>query len=435
MAAVPFESTNHGLDRTTLESNQLQLELSGRRGGTYSNLDVFKNKSFNDASTLGLTDLKIDGLDDGKHVLLAQARPSETAEQAQLQRRKEVSDKTHKPTEHELVQQKIIELHKKYGVDFSANGEIVKVKEPPEAVKCREPNLRELKAIEEALKKNPSGIYEPVGSPGVKFYFLEKNADPNLYAFFNQADGRNAIFIQPNLDKIKHVLNKEAPVGAATVEAIVAHELEHNATAVEGHAHKFHLPGFARELGDNKAIEDRPIDAKLERDYGQLGWTRIKFAEVDVWAIQSRNGRLYVPVPTDDGEHGWVPINKQGQFLDDDGKPMTSPGEVSALDDNQMRNIAKVKPITNYFLNPEEMLAEGMSYYHSEEKRAYLAKQNPQYYELCKRIDQERINRRYGVKASGEPGFMRDVNGEIVAHNSTNLAKVRAFELRAKNQH
>lgn len=435
MATVPFESINHGFDKTNQAPNQLQLELSGSRGGTYANLDVFRNKSNHDAQNLGLTDLKIDGLDDQKLVLLAQARPNETSEQAQFRRPKELSDKAHQPTERELVQQKIAELHKKYGVDFSTNGELVKVNDPPEMVKCREPNLRDLKAIEEALKKNPSAIYEPVGSPGVKFYFLEKNADPKLYAFFNQAEGRNSVFLQPSLEKIKYATNKEAPVGAATLETIIAHELEHNATAVEGHAHKFHLPGFPRELGDNHAIENRPVEAKLERDYGQLGWSRIKFGEVDVWAMQGKDGLLYVPVPTDDGEHGWAPINKQGQFLTEDGKPLKPGDEGVAFDDNQMRNLAKVRPITNYFLNPEEMMAEGMAYYHSEEKRAYLAKQNPQYYEICKRIDQERINRRYGMKPNGEPSYLRDANGEIVPHNRANLAKIQAFEENAKKQH
>lgn len=432
MATVPFESTNHGLDATRAPS-QFQLELAGSRGGTYANLDVFKNKSTQDAQSLGLTDLKIDGLDEHKTALLAQALPNDTFEHAQLRRPKESSDKAR--TEHEFVEKKLAELHKKYGVDFSKKGETVKLNDPPGIATCREPNPRELKAIEEALKKNPSGIYEPVGSPGVKFYFLERDVNPNLYAFFDTAEGRNAIFIQPALEKLKYATNKEAPVASPTIEAIIAHELEHNATAVEGNVIRGHASSVPRELGDNKALAERPLDAKLARDYEQLGWTRMKFGTREVWAMQGNDGLLYVPVPTDDGEHGWVPIDKQGNFLNEDGKPIKNAVEVEAYDDSRMRAKAKVRPITNYFLNPEEMLAEGMAYYHSQEKRAWLVNHNPEIYEICKRIDQERVNRRYGMSPTGQPSYVRDITGEIVVNNSANQAKIRSFEENAKRQH
>lgn len=433
MATVPLESTDHAFDAARSPS-QLQLELANSRGGTYANIDVFRKTSNQDEKVLGLTDLKIDGLDDQKPVLLAQNRPNHTPE-ASLQRQREISDKGHAPTEHQLVEKKVAELHQKYGVDFSKNGETVKLNDPPGVVALREPNLRDLKAIEEALKKNPSGVSEPVGSPGVKFYFLEKDVDPKLYAFFDTAEGRNAIFVQPALEKLEYATNKEAPAASPTMEALLAHELEHNATAIEHGAIRSHAFPLPREFGDNKTLAERPVDAAMERDYGQLGWTRLKLDNNDVWAMQGNDGLLYVQVKTEDGEHGWVPVNKQGKFLNEDGKPVKPGEEVEAYDDNYMRFKAKVAPITNYFPNPEEMLAEGMAYYHSQEKRAWLIGHNREVYEICKRKDQERINRRYGTSANGQPNYVRDINGEIVPHNSANLAKIHAFEENARKRH
>lgn len=430
--ATHFESTNHPYEAPG-RFHKLHAELAGQPGGIYASLDAFR-AGHADSTKLGLTDLQIDGLDE--RVMMAQVRrPNNLPDQAQIERTKEISNKPHVPSEHELAQKKMAELHRKYHVDFSQNGETVSIGDPVQSVRCRVPNLKELTALEAALKKNPASTQEAVGSPGVKFYFLEKDVDPKLYAFFNSYAGRNSVFIQPKFDILQHATNQEArDPKVATMEAIIAHELEHNASAV-ARTSDLPPPPIPKELGDNNGWNDRRNVAAASREYGALGWTLVKDAKGNsAWAMEAKDGKLYVCVPTDDGEHGWALVDRRGNYLNENGKPVTGDDEPVVLDDNQMRMRAKVRPITNYFIEPEEMLAEGMAYFHSAEKRAILAQRSPEYYETCKRIDQERINRTHGTKSNGEPNYLRDPNGELVPYNSANLAKVRLFEQNARTK-
>ncbi len=330
------------------------------------------------------------------------------------------------------VHEKEAALHNRYGVDFSSNGEttVVEGTDGKQRVNCREPNLKELAAIEAALKKNnhKAGGADQ-GAP--KFYFLknEVNGFESSYAITNtDSSGRNAIFIHPSFDWMK-ATDADGGYRDRTMETAIAHELSH--------------VDRMRDLG-LKAPMSEPTPEELAR-YKRMGWSEIPLANGDkIWAIQGKHGEYYALAATVEGV-AWIRVNEHGEPLHSDGTPvkqsefgnsedvdkMLKNGSL-LLDDDIVKR-AKVRPPTNYMPNPEDVLCEAESLFHDGDKRAWLLRLSPKIYEEAKAVDQQRINRENGTAPDGQPLYIRSPNGEIVPNTEENRAIVAKFEADARH--
>jgi hypothetical protein len=106
-----------------------------------------------------------------------------------------------------------------------------------------------------------------------------------------------------------------------------------------------------------------------------------------------------------------------------DGKP----DPATTLSSRELRDIAKVKPSTNYFTEPWEMHAEALAML--RHNRHQLWSQNSDLYQLIKRHDQEQINKHFGVdKKTNEPLKIRGVDGRVVDNTDANRRAVDKVE-------
>jgi hypothetical protein len=183
----------------------------------------------------------------------------------------------------------------------------------------------------------------------------------------------------------------------ASVEALAAHEIAHNS---ERNVGTWNIPKFL------------PVAERL-------GWTTNK--DTDFWLLKGKNGDLYRL--TDDG----LSSNKgyaKGGALDEQGKPVADEKNAPHFTNRQVRNDAMVKPPTDYFTAPDEMLADSLMLYRvGEEGRKQLLKSGQDLYDVVKEFDQAEIDKRFGKTADGVPKKMRLDDGRIGDYVAPQIAK------------
>jgi hypothetical protein len=352
----------------------------------------------------------------------------------------------------EIVRKREAELTAKYGVRFSHKGEKVSSPEFEGEAVCREPTLKELDGLEQALAKNQ---YTPDGKTGPTFpkiYFLADNKRPEDAAFYaKDGNGEPSVFVMPQVKNIGAATNKDVPPGQQSIENLFGHELNHWARGWQNNPK-------AESNEQPLAKEDSDLDphspytqSEIER-YKRLGWKQITTETGEkIWAIEGKDHHLYAPVfQSAGGDSLWVRVDEQGTPIDRNGKKLTKPDEqfedietyqkelakrgAILLDERQIIPLMTVKPLSLYFIYPEEELSEGEAYFHSKEKRAVLAGHSWALYQECKQLDQERINQANGVGPNGEPLYIRSPEGRIVPNDEQHRDEVRRFEEAARKK-
>lgn len=305
----------------------------------------------------------------------------------------------------EQYQQETVQrLEEQYRINISQDGETFPY--GARRAGARTPTMSELTALEEGLRYSVPSNLTRSGDPLPVVYSNEVNNE-GAVAYFSTRNGDPMIVFQPN--------NGERSVDAQ-VET-VTHEFAH------------HGDWEARENIDTGGIlgQIRQLPEALLNN--ALGYTR---AEDGSWLIRSKDGATYkwedVDGRGDSDEHRWYRMNREGEYMDENGK-VVERDEAQTFTREEMRERAAVRPPTDYFPNPEEVWAEVQTYYRAgEERRAELFEMSPQLYRVAKQFDQQEINTFYPPREDGSPSYIRLPSGEVVPNTPANAGEVLAWE-------
>lgn len=326
------------------------------------------------------------------------------------------------------------ELERKYGIQIAGANERIPADGQNAAGQTRQPNLAELAALDAALSKmSPNAP----GQMPLKVYFTQEWGQGTLARYKADLNGQPAILV-----------NRSAGLGAMTeldvpttpnatpnssLEATLAHELGHHSERQRGRNGLPNLP--SPELPSGLATPERPrmapeINPKTgPRDtevYKELGFRQVN----GFWVMEGKDGNLYQYMPPEgpNQPERWMRVNEQWKPLDASGNPTTM-SKADFRTNEQMRQIARITPPSDYFRQPHEVYAEGLQLLRTNAaSRTTLLQNSPEVYEIVKRKDQEAINNQYPPGADGQPVMIRHPNGSLVPNNGANRAVVAAFE-------
>jgi hypothetical protein len=348
--------------------------------------------------------------------LLFEANPG-TAEFAQSKRKLQ-----------ELTQAKVNDLKSKFHVSFSTEGEnavrpwVASKQDPNKSVPgpmlhARAPRLSELMGVEAALRgSQPSQFLGTKGQSGLKFYFLKTPTygkdthDAGLWA----SDERNkpSVFFEPDSWADRPITAADAIQKGtnikASFEALASHEIAHNAEW-------------------NMGLWD--LD-KLKPIAEQIGWT-ISTEVPPYWLLKGRSGEFYRL--TDAGlsdDKDWIRCDVKGNALDQSGQIVDENNAAAThLTKEEVRERALVRPPTDYFTAPDEMLADSLMLYRvGDLGRKELIKSGSQLYSVVKNLDQSEIDSRFGTAADGSPKKVRLPNGDLIDNNVQSRQIVANFD-------
>ncbi len=342
-------------------------------------------------------------------------------------------EKAHKQIE-ALRQAKVAELGKTYGARFTQNGETAgkqseydpKTKqwvEGKEDVHCRAPKLYELYGIEAALKVSQPSAH------GIKFFLMTNQLYKNLTEMAdyhpvppNCSDktvkqGAPAVFLNgsttleyPPTEAVAKNWKSGYDWSGTSLENSITHELVHHSEAT---------------MGWDKAI------AKSAKTYGMkeaeaMGWVppASPTRDTNSWYLEDKNGNYWKHEHVAGKE--WVRMKTNGQPLDKNGQPCKYEN-VDRVTNDQMIEMAKVRPATSYNDTPKEMYAEAMTKFR-DGHRADLWKVNPDMYKVMKSADQEEINRAHPPDKKGVPTYIRAADGRIVPNTPEAQAEIQNLE-------
>ncbi len=253
-------------------------------------------------------------------------------------------------------------LEQEYGITFSKLGDDPYGKERP----SRAPTYLELLAVERAIVRSWPAHITANGSPA-HFCFLD-GAPMGTNSAFSDKKGSICV-VSPEALDFQHKPgepkwpddNKGETIGNRALVAALTHELAHQS-----------------DYKMNHKLWAGPQDEEKLKEYGKpFGFTRIFDEETqrNIWVIQDHQDNIYKKT-----KEGWVPCQQNGR---PDGPEITNA---------QMRDRAKVTPVSEYFDDPREMLAEALTALRlGGEWKERLRTQCPELYKLAQALDQGEI--------------------------------------------
>ena len=321
-------------------------------------------------------------------------------------------------SEHKLesmVEAKEQDLKAHYHVNFSVEGEnavrpYVSDTKRGDMVHARAPRYSELLGVEAALKSSDPGQFtDDVGKDALKFYFLkkpmfgEKTYDAAMYA--SDKDKKSSVFFEPDAEPGRPITATDAvnlhQDIKSSIEALASHEIAHNS--------EFQLGLWSLD--------------KLKKVADDIGWTTS--ADNQYWLMKGKRGEFYRL--TNDGlstDNGWVRCDSKGTANDEFGQTYADASKAPPLTKAQVRERALLRPPTDYFTSPEEMIADSLMLYRvGESGRQQLSQSGVHLYNAVKDLDQSEIDARFGKTADGQSNKVRLPDGALV-DNDENAKKV-----------
>jgi hypothetical protein len=176
------------------------------------------------------------------------------------------------------------------------------------------------------------------------------------------------------------------------------------------------------------------LDEQKQRERaGEVGWAPRTVTrdgkEVTEFELKGKDGYQYQVDRTDQNNPVWRRRNAAGQYIDKNGNPVDDPSKAHTLSNEQMREQASVRPSTNYFDTPVEVMAEGTMHFRSGENgRRQLSQNNPELYKVVKKYDQMEIDIIHGKNPDGTPKMIRLPDGSVGPNTPANALRVMIFE-------
>lgn len=331
-----------------------------------------------------------------------------------------------------VVDERISEIETKYHVDFAKEGEEVekqitrdpKTCEPGrgEMIHARKPSLPALYGLEDGLKRTSPSQFTTDGKTGVKVYILDKGIAPNIYGnkpilgmYTDDKNKRPALYMTPAGMDLPPTIKDAAAAGkdpTRNISWVTIHETTHNSQR-NNWPSKFVPADVSKELGWNAY------------DIDHEGKTLYQFFQ-----FKGKDGSFYQHGASDcSSASTWYRATEDGGALDAHGKKVDKIADAQPFTNEQVIGNAQVKPFTYYFMNPREMLSEGLSAYRSgPEYRAKLAATSPQLYSSVAKYDQAEIDKFYGLTWSRSSAYVRSPEGEVVPNTWSQWWANRQFE-------
>lgn len=267
----------------------------------------------------------------------------------------------------------------------------------------REPKLKELLGIEAALEKAHPSQLPAEGKDPLRFYFLKDSTyykdAKGVATFESNIHGAPAVIVEPNtLDKSpvsEKDRKKQIFTDHHSIESVIIHELGHNT--------------------EDKLFKTPEAKAAV---YDKLGWSAIPQDpkapqhpdEVANYMLRGPQGIGYAPAGIEPGRN-WLRLNKSGQVR----------GAIHPL---SAARLAEVKPATQYFEGPHEVLAEGLTMLRlGDQYRSHMLNRDQKLYDTIKEIDQKELDVSFG-----QGKFMRSYDGKVVEQSRENLRLLKEAE-------
>lgn len=301
------------------------------------------------------------------------------------------------------------EICREFNVVFAKPGEWKpnddRDKGKPETAKLHAgvPTEAELKVLQEVLRNTNHENYR-----GMKMWFIRP--DENNATYYAHYEGTTSGNAHDSCACHSRGARQDATNGELTilpksrqhlngfngVEGVLYHELGHH----------------EQRLGVG---EDDITSPKASREGRQL-------AAAMGWAWSKAHGDVFL----DKNNNPWK-FNEKKDKWDWAGAKPPNDG-VTTISNKQMRDRAKVTPMTTYNDSPFETHAEAVSAFRIGETgnpkevgdRRLLAINSPQLYEAIKKYDQDMINKTHKPGPDGRPTHIRGLNGRIIENTSEN---------------
>lgn len=297
---------------------------------------------------------------------------------------------------------KAADLETKYKIKISRNGQS---DDFPREAELRTPKIHELLALESALKNsNPST--RKINGMDIDVHFIKKQDSDGFASVETRPNGQLIVRFQPRQRTVKEI------------RGTALHEWGH--------------------------IAEENVDAETFQTFAsKMGYRTVKFKnetgeEKTQWQLRAKDGYYYTLNDPSNRFGDWKRIDENGRALKADGEPVSSTNSTEAflISNDEMRKNAEVTPISDYFPNPSESLAELIKHFRSDsESRKQIFFNNNNAYQAVKQFDQAEIDKILGVNADGSSRFIRLPNAEIVENNDSNRLVLRRFEVFNTRQH
>lgn len=293
---------------------------------------------------------------------------------------------------------KIKELEQKYNVELSRDGQT----DDPlgKKVNLRSPNILELMALEEGLKKSEPSTTSANGKPILVQFAVEPTSSASAYVL-PRPDGQQRILFEP------------IPREYAGLKGTILHEWAHNAE-------------------HNMEKRDK---AAIDKWYADMGYRKVTVDGRDQWQFRDKEGNYWTQGPDQPWYGNWTRVDEHGKPLKPDGTPASGWDDPNAAvrSNQQMRDNAAVTPGSDkdYFNKPWEGGAESLRWYRSNQAdRTRLYNIDPKNYEATKAFDQAELDSdpRYGKNPDGTSKFIRLPDGTVGANTPENRKAVADFE-------
>ncbi|MBY0547163.1 MAG: hypothetical protein K2W95_07705 [Candidatus Obscuribacterales bacterium] len=299
----------------------------------------------------------------------------------------------------EEVLDKVVELEVMFGIEIAPPDQ--SMRNPwkfwqgrplaiPDKLVTRVPEWSEVIGLEAGLYRSAPSIER-----GLTYHFFAVPKVPGMAQehFSGGLYERRQIFFQPNTSSLK-ALHEPAMRGSAlacNMQALSTHENAHHGQ-------------FRCGLNDSKLLE--PIARRL-------GWEKSVFNGMQTWIMKTADGQSY----------RFDRVGRQWIHVPDEIGIATDPARLSSA---EFQRRLKVRPVTDYFDEPIEMITEGTTFFRlGGEHRAYLCRKSPELYDVVKDLDQFEINKL--LKPKNQP-LTRDLEGRVVPETVELKAQIQALE-------
>lgn len=272
------------------------------------------------------------------------------------------------------------------------------------------PDLRQLHAVEEGLKRVTPSQLTADGRYGMQIFFVDKNpidppyGDKPALGLYNDRtpSGIPALVVTPEGGALPTTEKDRPDPDGRDLKGVVMHEVIHNSVH-----NQFPNGGIPKDLVEAMgwAYGGTHHFLKSENEGESFVHLQLRNCKLKDWIKLTNN----------------VPLTEDGELARDLTKAQT-------LSNEEVMDRAVLEPATYYFPNPEEMLVEIITEFRKgEESRAELMRDHPEFYHIAKQYDAMELGRTYGV-SNGRTRAMRLPEGFVVRRDERAEEILRKFE-------
>ncbi|MBI5172903.1 MAG: hypothetical protein HY986_08445 [Candidatus Melainabacteria bacterium] len=282
----------------------------------------------------------------------------------------------------------------------------------------RAPGFDELAGLEAALMRSqPTSL--AINADRIPVSFMQESGRGNTRAsYLPEPMGGPAIHVWPasmrfpatQSDDTRNPENIDRQRGLirGSLEEIITHEYGHR-LADDLDILSQENSDIARELGFHR----------LPSPAANAG----SGAERERWSLIGRDGYYY-----EQYADGWHRVDSQGTSIDENGQSTDPKGAFRVAPENLAEHVA-VAPSSHYTTNPNEVFAEGVTYYRlNQSERASFLQRSPELYRVIQRYDQMELDRAYGTNPDGSSRYLRRPDGTIVENSESSRRLIAEFE-------